>query len=96
MKIDVKKVANLANLTLTNDEESEFDKQLNDVLGYIEKLNEIDTSNVTPTAQVTGLINKTREDSEVKDSLTLDDALSGTTKTHNGMFVVEKLVDTTS
>lgn len=96
MKIAVKKVARLANLTLSQDEENEFDKQLNDVVSYIEKLNSIDTTSVEPTAQVTGLVNRTREDTGAKDSLSLDEALSGTDKTHNGMFVVEKLVDTTN
>lgn len=96
MKIDIKKVAILANLTLTPEEEIEFDKQLNDVVGYIEKLNSVDTSNIEPTAQVTGLINQTREDNTSADSLSQLEALSGTTKTHNGMFIVEKLVDTTS
>lgn len=95
MKIDVKKVAKLANLTLTETEEQEFDKQLNDIVGYIEKLNSVDTSNIEPTAQVTGLTNKTRNDGFSDDSLSVEDALSGTKKTHNNMFVVDKLVDTT-
>lgn len=96
MKIDVTKVAKLANLTLTPEEEKEFDKQLNDVVGYIEKLNSVDTSNIEPTAQVTGLINRTRDDQASGKMLTQKEALSGSDKTHNGMFVVEKLVDTTS
>ncbi len=95
MKIDVKKVAKLANLTLSLDEEKEFDKQLTDIVGYIEKLNSVDTSNIEPTAQVTGLKNKTRNDDFADDNLSVTDALSGTKKTHNGLFVVDKLVDTT-
>ena len=74
----------------------EFAKQLNDIVGYIEKLNSVDTTGVEPTAQVTGLKNRTRNDSFSDDTLSREEALSGTTKTHNGMFVVEKLVDTTS
>lgn len=96
MKIDVKKVAKLANLTLSPDEEVEFDKQLNDVVGYIEKLNGVDTSKVEPTAQVTGLTNVTREDQIAGNSFSQDEAVSGSKKSHIGMFVVEKLVDTTS
>ncbi len=95
MKIDVKKVAKLANLTLTDSEEKEFDTQLNNIVGYIEKLNSVDTSNVEPTAQVTGLKNKRRNDSFADDNLSQEDALSGGKKTHNGLFVVDKLVDTT-
>lgn len=96
MKIDVGKVAKLANLTLSPEEEKEFDKQLSDIVGYIEKLNTVDTANVEPTAQVTGLKNRTRNDNFTDDTLSVEDALSGTTKTQNGLFVVEKLVDTTS
>lgn len=96
MKIDVAKVAKLANLTLSLSEESEFDKQLNNIVGYIEKLNSVDTSNVEPTANVTGLTNRTRNDRFTDDTLSQEDALSGGKKTHNGLFVVEKLVDTTS
>jgi len=96
MKIDVKKVAKLANLEVSPDEEAEFKKQLTDILGYVDKLNSIDTSNIGPTAQVTGLTNRTRNDNFSDDMLDVEDALSGSDKTHNNMFVVEKLVDTTS
>ncbi|MDO8269945.1 MAG: Asp-tRNA(Asn)/Glu-tRNA(Gln) amidotransferase subunit GatC [Candidatus Levybacteria bacterium] len=95
MKIDVKKVAKLSNLTISPDEEVEFDKQLNDIVVYIEKLNSIDTSEIEPTAQVTGLSNKLRNDNFSDDVLSQESALSGTKKTHNGLFVVDKLVDTT-
>lgn len=95
MKIDIAKVAKLANLTLTPDEEKEFDKQLNDIVGYIEKLNTLDTSNVTPTAQVTGLTNRLRNDNFTDEMLSQGQALSGGKKTHNGLFIVDKLVDTT-
>lgn len=95
MKIDVKKVAKLANLTITPEEEKELDIQLNEIVGYIEKLNAVDTSDITPTAQVTGLKNRRRNDNFSDDNLSQNDALSGGKKTHNGLFVVNKLVDTT-
>lgn len=96
MKIDVKKVAKLANLTLTPSEEVTFERQLGDVLAYIDKLNAVDTSNIEPTAQVTGLKNKLREDTLSGRMLSQDEALSGTPSKHNGLFKVDKLVDTTS
>lgn len=95
MKIDVKKVAKLSNLTLTSDEEKEFDEQLNNVVSYIETLNKIDTSNVEPTAQVTGLKNIFQEENTPNGTLTQEEAISGSNSTHNGLFVVGKLVDTT-
>ena len=96
MKIDVKKVAKLANITLSLGEEAEFDKQLNDVVGYIEKLNTVDTDGVEPTAQVTGLKNRLRNDAFADDTLSVEDALSGAKKIHNNMFIVDKTVDTTT
>ena len=62
MKIDIKHVAKLANLTLTNKEKEKFDQQLNETVAYIDKLEEINTKGVYPTSQVTGLENITRED----------------------------------
>ncbi len=94
MKIDVKKVATLANLTLTSEEESKFEKQLSDILQYVEKLNEVDTKGIEPTAQVTGLENITRED-ESTPSLSQEEALSGTENKHNGMFKVKAILEDT-
>jgi len=95
MKIDIKHIAKLSNLILTDAEENEFDGQLNDILSYIEQLNKVDTVNIEPTAQVTGLKNVTRNDNFTDDMLSQEEALSGGKKTHNGLFVVDKLVDTT-
>ena len=55
MKIDVAKVAKLANLTLKPEEKVKFEKQLSETLEYVNKLNSVDTENVEPTSQVTGL-----------------------------------------
>lgn len=91
MKIDVKKVAKLANLTLTSEEETKFEKQLSDILHYVEKLNEVNVEGVEPTSQVTGLENVTRTD-EATPSLIQDEALSGTDSQHNGMFKVTAIL----
>ncbi|MFH1896403.1 MAG: Asp-tRNA(Asn)/Glu-tRNA(Gln) amidotransferase subunit GatC [bacterium] len=64
---EVKKVALLANLTLTPQEVDKFSAQLSDVLTYIDKLNELDTSGVEPISQVTGLVNVFRPDEVKKD-----------------------------
>ncbi len=94
--IDTRKVAELANLTFTDEEHREIQDQLNEVLTYIRKLNAVDTSNIEPTAQVTGLKNRLRNDEPSDNMLSQDEALSGTDSMHNGLFKVEKLVDTTS
>ncbi|MGE5041759.1 MAG: Asp-tRNA(Asn)/Glu-tRNA(Gln) amidotransferase subunit GatC [Candidatus Levyibacteriota bacterium] len=92
MKIDVKKVAKLANLSLTAEEEGKFEKQLSDILSYVEKLNEVDAKGITPTSQVTGLENVTREDTSA-ESLTQEEALSGSTETYEGSFKVKAILE---
>ena len=92
MKIDVKHVAKLANLTLTAAETEKFEKQLGDVLSYIEKINKLNLETIDPTSQVTGLTNVLRED-ETAPGLTQEEALSGTRQTHNGFFVVEQILE---
>ncbi len=59
---DVEHVAKLARLKFTEGEMETFTHQLNEVLAYVEKLNEIDTSNVEPLAQVIEMQNVFRED----------------------------------
>lgn len=60
----VRHIAKLARLGLQEADIEKFSKQLSNIFAYIEKLNEVDTSSVAPTAQVTGLNNVMREDKE--------------------------------
>jgi aspartyl-tRNA(Asn)/glutamyl-tRNA(Gln) amidotransferase subunit C len=57
---DVSYVADLANLELTSDERARMLKDLNFILDYIDRLNELDTANVEPMAQVANLEDETR------------------------------------
>lgn len=61
-KDDIKHIAQLARLELTAEEEKRYEKELSNVLNYIDQLQEVDTTNTEPTAQVTGLENILRED----------------------------------
>ncbi len=88
MKINVERVAQLANLPLTDEEKKKFESQLEETLTYIEQLNEVDTKNVEPTSQVTGLENILREDVS-QASLSQEQALSNTIAKHNGFFKVK-------
>ena len=92
MKINVPHVAKLANLTLKLEEEIKFEKQLSDILSYVEKLKEVDTKNVETTSQVTGLENITREDIATP-SLTQEEALSNAKNQHNGFIKVKVILD---
>lgn len=60
--IQVRAVAKLARIRLTVAEVEKFTTQLRDIVGFVEKLNELDTANVPETNQVTGLASVLRED----------------------------------
>ncbi len=61
-KDEVKKVAALARLELTEEEIEVLTPQLGNILGFIDQLKEVDTINTEPTAQVTGLVDVFRAD----------------------------------
>ena len=61
-KEEIQHIADLARLELSDKELDIYGKQLSNILGYIEQLQEVDTDGVEPTAQVTGLENFWRED----------------------------------
>ncbi len=91
-EIDVKYVAHLARLHLTPDEEKKLGAQLGHILGYIEKLKELDVTGVEPTAHAVPMVNVTRAD-EIRPSLPHDDALRNAPKQANGLFIVPKIVE---
>jgi aspartyl-tRNA(Asn)/glutamyl-tRNA(Gln) amidotransferase subunit C len=91
-EIDIKYVAHLARLHLTADEEKKLGAQLDGILGYIEKLKELDVTGVEPTAHAVPMVNVTRAD-EIRPSLPHDDALRNAPKQANGLFIVPKIVE---
>jgi len=91
-EIDVKYVAHLARLALTPEEEKQLGAQLGSILGYIEKLRELDVSGVEPTAHAVPMVNVTRAD-EVRESLATEDALRNAPRQANGLFIVPKVVE---
>jgi aspartyl-tRNA(Asn)/glutamyl-tRNA(Gln) amidotransferase subunit C len=91
-EIDVKYVAHLARLTLAPDEEQKLGAQLGNILGYIEKLGELDVSQVQPTAHAVPLVNVTRPD-ELRPSLPTEEALRNAPSKANGLFLVPKIVE---
>ncbi|MDB6016054.1 MAG: glutamyl-tRNA amidotransferase [Pedosphaera sp.] len=90
--IDVKYVAHLARITLSPAEEQKIGAQLGNILGYIEKLRELDVSQVEPTAHAVPLINVMRPD-EVRPSLSNEEALRNAPAKANGLFLVPKIVE---
>lgn len=89
---DVRYVAKLARIELTPEEEQRMTAQLGHILGYIEKLKELDVSAVEPTAHAVPLVNVTRAD-EVRPSLPTEEALRNAPSQANGLFLVPKIVE---
>lgn len=84
----IKKVTKLANLPLTNEELTKYSDQLSKILDYIGKLNEVDTSGVEPTFNVTNLANAMRED-ETTPCLKSDESLKNASQTQNSFFATK-------
>lgn len=88
----IKKVAELACIALTPEEEAMFGAQLGDILGYVEKLEELDVANVEPTAHAYPIKNVTRPD-EPRAGLTHEEALANAPAVLNGLIKVPQIVD---
>ncbi len=86
-KDQVKHIAKLANLTLSDTELEKFAGQLGETLTYVEQLDAVDTKGIEPTSQVTGLLNITRPD-EIATSLTEEQVLQNTKSKEKGFFKV--------
>lgn len=73
---EVRHIAKLARLKLSDEEVKKFTKEMDAILRYIEMLNEVNTENVEPTAQVTGLTNVFREDIVKPSEATTEELLA--------------------
>jgi aspartyl-tRNA(Asn)/glutamyl-tRNA(Gln) amidotransferase subunit C len=95
---DVAYVADLAHLELTQEERARFLRDLNSILDYIDLLNELDTTNVQPMAQITALggdANPLREDilEGLRKSLPHDIALANAPDSDGTFFRVPKVIE---
>lgn len=84
---DVKHVAKLSRLELSDKEIKLYTKQLASILNYFEKLNEVDVSQIAPTSQVTNLKTVLRKDIE-KKCFSQKEALSASGNVKKGFFKV--------
>ena len=88
---DVRHVARLARLELDEDEVASLTPQLDQILAYIDKLNELDTTAVPPTTHALAVENAFRED-EVRPSIDRDAVLAGAPRTNGESFVVPRVI----
>jgi aspartyl-tRNA(Asn)/glutamyl-tRNA(Gln) amidotransferase subunit C len=89
---DVEHVAMLARLELTDAEKQAMTSQLRDILRYVEKLNELDTEAVEPTAHILPVRNVTRAD-ELRPSLDPHTVLQNAPKRTGALFPVPLVVE---
>lgn len=92
---EVRRVADLANLALRDDEVARMVQDLDGILTHIDKLNELDTSGVEPMAQVLFDAEETatlREDRE-RPSLTNGDAVGNAPVTSGGYYKVPRVIE---
>ena len=90
--LDVAYIAKLARINLTEEEARIFQKQLDDVLKYVEKLREVDVTGVDAAAHALPLVNVFREDA-AREWFTAEQALSNAPRQANRLFVVPKVVE---
>jgi len=89
---DVEHVAELARLALTAAEKDQFSAQLNSILTYIEKLNELDTRDVEPTSHVLSMSNVFRDD-DVRPSLDRTEVLRNAPEESHFFFKVPRIIE---
>ena len=89
--LEVEHIALLARLLLSREQITAITGQLNDILGYMEKLSEIDTSGIEPTTHALHLSNAFRED-QVLPSLDPDEVLALAPEQGGSSFVVPKVI----
>jgi aspartyl-tRNA(Asn)/glutamyl-tRNA(Gln) amidotransferase subunit C len=89
---DVEHVANLARLTLSDEEKRQFTEQLNAILKYAEQLNGLDTEHVEPTSHVMPLSNVMRND-ESRPSWPIDKVLLNAPDEEDGQIKVPAVLE---
>ena len=90
-KEDVEKIAKLAKLKFSDEELENFTPQMNEILNYMDKLNELDTENVEPLSHPVEQINVFRED-KLKQSIFTEDALKNAPSKDEQFFKVPKVI----
>jgi len=89
---EVEYVAKLARLNLDNDEKKLFAEQMDVILGYVDKLNELNTDEILPTSHAVPMDNAFRED-QVQPSIGTDKALLNAPHPTLGFYRVPKVIE---
>ncbi len=90
---EVKKLAQLSNLTLTDSEVKKFAELFTETLKYMDTLNELDTSNTKETYQITGLTNVFQKKDEDNTTLSQEAALKNAKEVKDNLFVTKAVLE---
>ncbi len=88
---EIENVAELARLEVSGDEKKVLTEQMNRILHYMEKLNELDTTKVVPTSHAIDLHNAFRNDT-VQESLPRNESLKNAPETNEAEFIVPRVI----
>ena len=91
-QFDVRYIAQLARLDLSDAEIAKFQSQLGQILSHVEKLGQVDVSGVEPTAHANQVVNVFRAD-EPRNWFTAEVALANAPRSANGLFIVPKVIE---
>jgi aspartyl-tRNA(Asn)/glutamyl-tRNA(Gln) amidotransferase subunit C len=89
---DVLKLARLSKLKLEDEEADRLVKELDEIVKYVEQINEVDVSNLNPTDQVTGLVNVMRSDEEINYQAKPDELLKNTPAVNKNQIKVKRVL----
>lgn len=89
---EVKHVANLARLAVTEEEVEKMTKELDAIISFAEQLNELDTTGVKPTSRVVEMVNVLRED-VAKPGLPVEEVVKNAPEHRDGLIVVPSIID---
>lgn len=93
-RADIDHIATLANLPVSDEQSEELTRQVGGTVQYVSHLQSLSTDDVTETSQVTGLENVFREDEiDTTRMFSQEEALANAKKTHNGFFVVGRVLE---
>lgn len=88
----VKRVAHLARIAVSDEEAETLRDPLNEILGFVEQLNEVDIANVEPMTSVRPMDMKKRRD-EITEGYRAADVLANAPESEDGFFVVPRVVE---
>ena len=88
---EVKKIAGLARIQISDEETLKFQKELSAILDYVEELKAVDVEGLEEVSQVTGLVNVQRED-RVVEAKNKEDVLSQAPELKDGFYKVKAIL----